>query len=282
MSNQQHGNTREPADETAQHGATQPGTPQPGTPQPTAPDGVGAAAPGSVFGGSPSPAAPGWGQAQDPVAGGWGAPGTAENRTTAPRSKNRKLGLAVAAGALVLAVGAGAGALVLTSNPAVAEGSTVAGGLAGPGSQGTGQGAGQGGGQGGTVAGGAPERGGMGGFAPGGTGSLVAALHGEYVVLQDGAYVTQYEQTGTVTDVTSTAVTVESSDGFTRSYLLGSDVVVGSQQAMRQQGGGAAASQLSTADIAAGGTVRVVAVADGSDYAAVSVTVTTATAGQAN
>ena len=146
--------------------------------------------------------------------------------------------------------------------------------LAGPGGRGVGPGGASGGGM--------QGRGGTDGFPPGGTSGLLAAVHAEYVILEGGNYLTQYEQLGTVTDISSTAMTVESSDGFTRSYTLGPDVVVGSQQMTRQQAGSTAGSQLSIADIEAGSTVRMVAVSDGADYAAVAVTPTTATAGQAN
>ena len=114
-------------------------------------------------------------------------------------------------------------------------------------------------------------------------GGLSAAVHAEYVVLQGSGYVTKAEQLGIVTDVSSTAVTVKSSDGFTRSYALGGDVVVSNLQQRRQQAGGSTGSQLSVADIVAGGTVRIVAAKDGSDYTAESVLVVAATAaGQSN
>ncbi len=242
---------------------------------PADPDNAAQAAPGSVYGGT----------AQQPAAG-WGAPGTSNPRTPAAASWTRKRGLTVAAAAVVLAVGAGAGAIALTSNSAAADGATAAGGFAqgapgmGPGAGQAGQG-GQGAAQGG-AAGGRQGQDGAGGFSAAGIAGILAAVHAEYVILQDGAYVTQYEQTGTVTDVSSTAVTVESTDGFSRSYTLGGDVTVSNQQAMRQQAGGTTASQLSVADIEAGSTVRIVAEANGSDYAATSVIVTTATAAQGN
>ena len=256
---------------------------------PANPDSTAQAAPGSVYGGTATPSAPsapsaaGWGGSAQQPAAGWGAPGTSNPRTPAATSWTRKRGLTVAAAAVVLAVGAGAGAIALTSNSAAADGTTAAGGP-GQGAQGIGPGAGQAG-QGaaqGGAAGGRQGQDGAGGFSAAGIAGILAAVHSEYVILQDGAYVTQYEQTGTVTDVSSTAVTVESSDGFSRSYTLGGDVAVSNQQSMRQQAGGSTASQLSVADIEAGSTVRIVAEADGSDYAAKSVIVTTATAAQGN
>ncbi|WP_223914406.1 hypothetical protein [Arthrobacter sp. NicSoilC12] len=95
-------------------------------------------------------------------------------------------------------------------------------------------------------------------------------MHAEYAVLQGSAYTTMAEQLGTVSDVSSSSVTVKSSDGFTRSYALRSDVVVSNLQQRRQQAGGAG-TQLSVADIVAGGTVRIVAEKDGSGYTAASV-----------
>ena len=85
------------------------------------------------------------------------------------------------------------------------------------------------------------------------------------------------EQLGTVSEVSSSSVTVKSSDGFTRSYALGSDVVVSNLQQRRQQAGGTG-TQLSVADIVAGGTVRIVAAKDGSGYTAASVMLVAATA----
>jgi hypothetical protein len=105
-----------------------------------------------------------------------------------------------------------------------------------------------------------------------------AAVHSEYVVLQGSEYVTKAEQLGTVTEVSSGALTVKSSDGFSRSYALAADVLVTNQQQRRQQAGNAGA-QLTVADIVAGGTVRVVATKNGNDYTAASVIVTATTAG---
>jgi len=70
----------------------------------------------------------------------------------------------------------------------------------------------RGGTQGGFADGGMPAQGSPGNFAPdglGGMGSGVsAAVHSEYVVLQDGAYITKFERQGTVTEVSSDSVTV--------------------------------------------------------------------------
>jgi hypothetical protein len=139
--------------------------------------------------------------------------------------------------------------------------------------------------QGGFAGGGMSGQGGPGDFAAGGTGGLSAAVHSDYVVLQGNQYVTMAAQTGTVSEVSSSSVTVKSGDGFTRSYALGSDVVVSNLQQRRQQASGTA-SQLTVADIVAGGTVRIVAAKDGSGYTAASVMVAAATStgstGQSN
>jgi hypothetical protein len=137
--------------------------------------------------------------------------------------------------------------------------------------------------QGGFSGGGMSGQGGPGDFAAGGMGGgLSAAVHAEYVVLQGSGYTTMAEQLGTVSEISSSSVTVKSSDGFTRSYALGTDVVVSNLQQRRQQAGGTA-TQLSVADIVAGGTVRIVAAKEGSGYTASSVMVVAATAtGQSN
>ena len=116
-------------------------------------------------------------------------------------------------------------------------------------------------------------QGGPGDFAAGGMGGgLSAAVHAEYVVLQGTEYTTMAQQTGTVSEVSSSSVTVKSSDGFTRSYALGSDVVVSNLQQRRQQAD-TSGTQLSVADIVAGGTVRIVAAKEGSGFTASSVIV---------
>jgi hypothetical protein len=194
-----------------------------------------------------------------------------------------KRGIAVAGAAAALAVGAGAGVYALTSSSAAAE-EAAAGAAGGLGAGGQGMG-GQGLAPGapgvapdGIAGGGMSGQGGSGGFAAGGIGSgLSAAVHAEYVVLEGSEYITMAQQTGTVSEVSSSSVTVKSNDGFTRSYALGSDVVVSNVQQRRQQAG-STGTQLSVADIVAGGTVRIVAAKDGSGYTASSVMVVAATA----
>ena len=98
-----------------------------------------------------------------------------------------------------------------------------------------------------------------------------AAVHSEYVILQDGAYVTKVEQQGTVTEVSSDAGTVKSADGFSRTYSLGSDVAVSNQQQRRQPAGGTSTSQLTVADIVSGAMITIVAAKDSNGFPAESV-----------
>ncbi|WP_454697614.1 hypothetical protein [Arthrobacter humicola] len=227
--------------------------------------------------GSGFPPAAGWGSPRQP--GGWAAP----DGTSKPWTMKR--GVVVAGAAAVLAGGAGVGIYALTTSSAsadAADGTADAGAL-----QETLPGA-RGGAQGGFADGGMPAQGGgPGNFAPeglGGMGSGVsAAVHSEYVILQDGAYVTKVEQQGTVTDISSGAVTVKSTDGFSRTYSLDSDVAVSNQQQRRQQAGGTSASTLTVADIVSGAMVRIVAAKDGDSFPAESVQLVAATlAGQSN
>jgi hypothetical protein len=228
---------------------------------------------------------PAWGmprpESPAPAASGWGSPGGAARRASADKPWTLRRGLAVGGVAAVLAVGAGVGVYALTSSSAAANGTAVGGaGGQGLGGQGSAPGM-QGSPQGGFAGGGMPGQGSAGNFAAGGMGGmgagLSAAVHAEYVVLEGNAYITMAEQLGTVTEVGPTSVTVKSSDGFTRSYALGSDVVVSNMPQRRQQAGGTG-TQLSVADIVAGGTVRIVAAKDGSGYTASSVMVVAATA----
>jgi len=208
---------------------------------------------------------------------GWGAPPSSVESQSRPlagwggsgpdgRSKpwTVKRGVVAAGAAVVLVGGAGAGMYALASSAAAAgsadanAGSNTDGGAL----QETLPGARGGGAQGGFADGGMPQ-GGPGNFAPeglGGMGSGVsAAVHAEYVTLQDGAYVTKVEQQGTVTEVSSDSVTVESTEGFSRTYSLDSDVAVSNQQQRRQQAGGVSSGTLTVADIVSGAVVRIVA-----------------------
>jgi len=64
------------------------------------------------------------------------------------------------------------------------------------------------------------------GFGPGGSGGpdgpdLPRALHGQFVVSDGhGGFTTELTQTGTVVDITDTAITARSDDGFTQTYVI--------------------------------------------------------------
>lgn len=194
-----------------------------------------------------------------------------------------KRGLAVAGATIVLAASAGAGAYALTSSQASSASAAAGAGGPGGGTQGFAPGM-PGSQQGGPAGGRMPGQGGPNGFAPGGMGGmpggLSTAVHAEYVELDGSDYTTKAEQLGTVSDVSSSSITLKSADGFTRSYALGSDVQVTNTPQRRQQTGtsGTSGTALSVSDIAAGGTVRIVAVKDGTGYTAESVQVVAATA----
>ncbi|MBT2536208.1 hypothetical protein [Arthrobacter sp. ISL-69] len=210
-------------------------------------------------------------------------PGSGPGGRSKPGTAKR--GMVAAGAAVVLVGGAGVGMYALASSSAAADGTADAT-ADGEARQETLPGA-RGGAQGGFADGGMPAQGGPGNFAPeglGGMGSGVsAAVHSEYVILQDGAYVTKVEQQGTITEVSSDAVTVQSTDGFSRSYSLGSDVAVSNLQQRRQQAGGTSTSQLTVADIASGTMVRIVAAKESNGFPAESVQlVATTLTGQSN
>ena len=57
-----------------------------------------------------------------------------------------------------------------------------------------------------------------------GPAGMTDALHGEFVVSDGrGGYNTELTQTGTVTDISSTAITARSADGFTATYVITTD-----------------------------------------------------------
>jgi hypothetical protein len=96
---------------------------------------------------------------------------------------------------------------------------------------------------------GAPGGAGFGGGRGGGLGggSAMAALHGTYVVSDgNGGYSTELTQTGTVSAVSSSAITVKSEDGYSKTYAITSSTSVdnGSDQ---------------IGSVVAGHTVRIVA-----------------------
>ena len=74
--------------------------------------------------------------------------------------------------------------------------------------------------------------GGPGGQGGGGGGQLMDALHGEYVVSDgNGTYTTELLQNGEVTAVSDTSITAKSDDGYTHTYTIDSDTVVGNGSA---------------------------------------------------
>jgi hypothetical protein len=79
---------------------------------------------------------------------------------------------------------------------------------------------------------------------------LFGALHGEFVVQKDGGgYQTIATQSGSVTAVSSTSITVKSTDGYTRTYVVNADTKVNRDGKI--------------ADIKTGETVRIRAVVSG-------------------
>ncbi|MEV4703831.1 hypothetical protein [Actinoplanes sp. NPDC049316] len=108
---------------------------------------------------------------------------------------------------------------------------------------------------------GLPGGGDRGQFGRGGGGGpgMAAALHGTYVVPDgNGGYVTQETQTGTVSAVSSTSITVKSADGYSRTYVVGGSTTVDN-----------GADQIS--DVQSGHTVRVVATRSGDTATATAV-----------
>jgi len=86
-----------------------------------------------------------------------------------------------------------------------------------------------------TAGNGGPGGGGPGGFGggrfgggPGGFGGagLANALHGDFVVNNNGTYVTDRLQTGTVSSVSATDITIASVDGYTQTYTINSSTSV--------------------------------------------------------
>jgi hypothetical protein len=111
---------------------------------------------------------------------------------------------------------------------------------------------------------GGPGGGPGGGFGRfGGPGIGGDVVHGEFVVPKSGGgYETLDTQTGKVTDVSSTAITVQSDDGFSKTYVVTETTVVNSQR----DGIGSVAKD---------DTVRVTATVSGSTATAVDITDTT-------
>ncbi|MFJ4027147.1 hypothetical protein ACIPWF_08370 [Paenarthrobacter sp. NPDC089989] len=276
----------------ASQGSTQPGGTQPSAGWGAPPSGLSAANSGwGAPTSGPSAADNGWGAPPSntngwgaPSANGWGTSLPGKDKGTLPSRWTLKRTLIVAGVAVVVAAGTAAGFYSL-GNAGSADAANVplgqSGGLGAQ--QGvSGQGLGPGGtspddsGQSGTGTNGLGTPGQMGGMSPDGlgmAGGLNAAIHSEYVVLRDNEYVTMADQLGTVSEVSSNSLTVKSSDGFSKTYVLSSDTAVA--QGTRQRGG--TTSSLTIADITSGATVRVTATKDGDTYTAASVRLTTAT-----
>src|SRR6266567_1138126 len=85
----------------------------------------------------------------------------------------------------------------------------------------------------------------------------MGSLHGEFVVpAPGGGYETLATQTGTVTAVGSSSVTVKSDDGFSRTYAVGDNTAVN-------------AGNNGISDVKSGDTVHVTAVVNGGKATAV-------------
>ncbi|WP_052663530.1 hypothetical protein [Psychromicrobium lacuslunae] len=198
----------------------------------------------------------------------WGTPSTRSSK-----GWTLKRGLAAAGIAVLVAGGGGAAVYAATaaSNSSQAQG--------GPGGQG------MGGGPGGQGMGGQ----GMGGAMSAGLGN---SIRGEYVVEQNGSYLTKLSQTGEVTAVSSTSITVKSADGVSQSYQVSDSTTVGTLSSAQQGGPPAAAqgsanqsgsaqnsgnsgnsgtSSGSIADIATGDSVRIIALKESSGNSAESI-----------
>lgn len=96
------------------------------------------------------------------------------------------------------------------------------------------------------------------GHGPRGGGLFGEALHGEFVTAKDGGgYETVATQKGEVTAVSSTSITVKSTDGYTRTYTINSDTKVNRDGKI--------------ADIKTGETVRIRATVSGDTATATSI-----------
>lgn len=158
----------------------------------------------------------------------WGAPiPAAEERPRHPWSA-RKIALSAAV-AVVIVAGGTVGVIAATNSSAAQTGG-------GPGGFGGGPGGGFPGGGGGGFPGGGPA----------GALGLSDALHGDFVVNDNGSYVTDRLQTGTVSAVSATDITVASVDGYTQTYTINASTSVDQGSAK-------------IGDVAKGNTVTVIA-----------------------
>ncbi|WP_191246259.1 hypothetical protein [Amycolatopsis deserti] len=102
----------------------------------------------------------------------------------------------------------------------------------------------------------ANQRGGTfpGGRQMGGTASILReALHGDFTVSADGGYAVERFQTGEVSALSATSITVRSEDGYTQAYVIDS-------------------STEKAANVASGSTVTVLAKVSGDTATATSIT----------
>jgi len=167
----------------------------------------------------------------------WGAPIPAVERPNRPWS-TRRIVLSAAV-AVVIVAGGTVGVIAATNH------STTTAGNGGPGGGGPG-------GFGGGRFGGGPGGGGPGGFG------LANALHGDFVVSNNGSYATDRLQTGTVSAVSATDITVASVDGYTQTYTVNSNTSV-------DRGNN------SISNVAKGNTVTVIATLSGSTATAATI-----------
>jgi hypothetical protein len=196
-----------------------------------------------------------WNQPAESAPQTWTPP--AEQATaTAGNAPAAKSGKATMIGAILAVAVASAGVTAGVMSAIGGSGGTTA--TAGPGG-GLGQGQGQGqGGRGGT----------FGGAAGGGN---TVALHGTSVISDgNGGYLTQITQTGTVSAVSSSSITVKSQDGYSKTYVVSSSTSIDN-----------GADKI--ASVVAGHTVRIVGTSANAKVTATTITDTNlATVGQQN
>ncbi|XAS67882.1 hypothetical protein V3C33_00620 [Micrococcaceae bacterium Sec5.7] len=102
-------------------------------------------------------------------------------------------------------------------------------------------------------------------------------LHSESVFKKsDGTFETLVTQQGTVDAISDSAISVKSEDGFSQSYALNADTKIvkvpgpaaNSKPSMGDDGKRRRPADITAAEIATGGTVRILGVRNGSDVAA--------------
>ncbi|WP_238013210.1 DUF5666 domain-containing protein [Dactylosporangium sp. AC04546] len=166
-------------------------------------------------------------------------------RTSGGRSSKLKIGIVAAvSGVIVVGGGVAVANAASTGTGAVQQGPggghSGYGGYGGPGGQGF-----PGGGQ--------PGRGGM------ERGGMMGALHGDFVVKDSaGKYVTHRLQSGTVTAVSDTSITVKSEDGFSTTFVVNGSTKVHNGSAK-------------IGDVKTGQTVTVVGTVDGTTVTATTI-----------